>query len=149
MLEIASQQDDADVDDPRKEDPLDFALWKGWSGQPDEPCWESPWGSGRPGWHIECSALAYQYLGEQVTIHGGGADLMFPHHESEIAESETAFQKRPFAQICAAPVNATSATAPNATLNPAINVPPAAVQTVPEGVCDRSRGSYVECPRSQ
>ena len=99
MLEIASQQDDADVDDPRKEDPLDFALSKGWSGQPDEPCWESPWGSGRPGWHIECSALAYQYLGEQVTIHGGGADLMFPHHESEIAESETAFQKRPFAQI--------------------------------------------------
>ncbi len=99
MLEIASQQDDADVDDPRKEDPLDFALWKGWSGQPDEPFWESPWGSGRPGWHIECSALVYQYLGEQVTIHGGGADLVFPHHESEIAESETAFQKRPFAQI--------------------------------------------------
>jgi L-cysteine:1D-myo-inositol 2-amino-2-deoxy-alpha-D-glucopyranoside ligase len=99
MLHIASQQDDADVDDPRKEDPLDFALWKGWSGQPDEPRWDSPWGSGRPGWHIECSALVYQYLGEQVTIHGGGADLKFPHHESEIAESETAFQKRPFAQI--------------------------------------------------
>jgi L-cysteine:1D-myo-inositol 2-amino-2-deoxy-alpha-D-glucopyranoside ligase len=99
MLEIASQQDEPDVDDPRKEDPLDFALWKGWSGQPDEPCWESPWGGGRPGWHIECSALCYQYLGEQLTIHGGGADLVFPHHENEIAQSETAFQKRPFAQI--------------------------------------------------
>ena len=99
MLEIAGQQDDADVDDPRKEDPLDFALWKSCSGQPDEPCWESPWGSGRPGWHLECSALCYQYLGEQVTIHGGGADLIFPHHESEIAQSEAAFRKRPFAQI--------------------------------------------------
>jgi L-cysteine:1D-myo-inositol 2-amino-2-deoxy-alpha-D-glucopyranoside ligase len=99
MFLIASQQDDADVDDPRKEDPLDFALWKGWSGQPDEPCWDSPWGSGRPGWHVECSALCYQYLGPQVTIHGGGADLVFPHHESEIAQSEKAFAKRPFAQI--------------------------------------------------
>ena len=99
MLEIASQQDDADVDDPRKEDPLDFALWKGWSGQADEPCWESPWGAGRPGWHIECSAMCYQFLGEQVTIHGGGADLVFPHHESEIAQSETAFGVRPFARI--------------------------------------------------
>ena len=64
---IAGQQDDADVDDPRKEDPLDFALWKGWSGQRDEPCWDSPWGRGRPGWHIECSALCYQYLGAQLT----------------------------------------------------------------------------------
>lgn len=99
MLEIASQQDDADVDDPRKEDPLDFALWKGWSGLPDEPCWDSPWGRGRPGWHIECSALCYQHLGEQVTIHGGGADLAFPHHECEKAQSETAFEKRPFAHI--------------------------------------------------
>jgi L-cysteine:1D-myo-inositol 2-amino-2-deoxy-alpha-D-glucopyranoside ligase len=99
MLDIASHQDDADVDDPRKEDPLDFALWKGWSGQHDEPCWDSPWGRGRPGWHIECSALCYQYLGEQVTIHGGGADLVFPHHESEIAQTETAFGKPPFAQI--------------------------------------------------
>ncbi len=101
MLFIASQQDDADVDDPRKEDPLDFALWKGWSGQPDEPCWDSPWGRGRPGWHIECSALCYQYLGPQVTIHGGGADLIFPHHECEIAQSEKAFSERPFAQIWA------------------------------------------------
>ncbi|HEY0581541.1 MAG TPA: cysteine--tRNA ligase, partial [Chloroflexota bacterium] len=99
MLEIASQQDDADVDDPRKEDPLDWALWKGWSGRADEPCWDSPWGRGRPGWHIECSALCYQYLGPQLTIHGGGADLVFPHHESEIAQSEKATGERPFAQI--------------------------------------------------
>ena len=99
MLDIASRQDDSDVDDPRKEDPLDFALWKAWSGQHDEPCWESPWGHGRPGWHIECSALSYQYLGEQLTIHGGGADLVFPHHESEIAQTETVFRKPPFAQI--------------------------------------------------
>ena len=99
MFLLASQQDDADTDDPRKEDPLDFALWKGWSGQPDEPCWDSPWGRGRPGWHIECSALCYQYVGPQITIHGGGADLIFPHHESEIAQSEKALSVRPFAQI--------------------------------------------------
>jgi L-cysteine:1D-myo-inositol 2-amino-2-deoxy-alpha-D-glucopyranoside ligase len=99
MLEIAGQQDDADVDDPRKEDPLDFALWKAWSGEADEPCWDSPWGRGRPGWHIECSALCRQYLGEQLSVHGGGADLVFPHHECEIAQSETALGVRPFAQI--------------------------------------------------
>jgi cysteinyl-tRNA synthetase len=99
MLEIAGQQDDADVDDARKEDPLDFALWKGWSGRPDEPCWDSPWGRGRPGWHIECTAMCYQYLGAQITIHGGGADLVFPHHESEIAQSEKATGTRPFAQV--------------------------------------------------
>jgi L-cysteine:1D-myo-inositol 2-amino-2-deoxy-alpha-D-glucopyranoside ligase len=99
MLEIAGQQDDADLDDPRKEDPLDFALWKGWSGEADEPCWDSPWGRGRPGWHIECSALCRQYLGEQLSLHGGGADLVFPHHESEIAQTETALGVRPFAQI--------------------------------------------------
>jgi L-cysteine:1D-myo-inositol 2-amino-2-deoxy-alpha-D-glucopyranoside ligase len=99
MLEIAGQQDDADIDDPRKEDPLDFALWKGWSGRADEPCWDSPWGPGRPGWHVECSALCYQFLGPQITIHGGGADLIFPHHECEIAQSEKAFAARPFARI--------------------------------------------------
>ena len=99
MLVIASQQDDADLEDPRKEEPLDFALWKGWSGQADEPYWESPWGRGRPGWHLECSALCLQYLGKQVTIHGGGIDLAFPHHESEIAQSETALSVRPFARI--------------------------------------------------
>lgn len=101
MLTIAGQQDDSDVDDPRKEDPLDFALWKGWSSRPDEPCWDSPWGRGRPGWHVECSALCYQYLGAQLTIHGGGADLEFPHHDSEIAQSETFTRSRPFAQIWA------------------------------------------------
>jgi L-cysteine:1D-myo-inositol 2-amino-2-deoxy-alpha-D-glucopyranoside ligase len=99
MLHIAGQQDDADVDVPRKEHPLDFALWKGWSGQSDEPCWESPWGRGRPGWHVECSALCLQYLGPQLTIHGGGADLIFPHHECELAQSEKLTGKRPFAQI--------------------------------------------------
>jgi L-cysteine:1D-myo-inositol 2-amino-2-deoxy-alpha-D-glucopyranoside ligase len=99
MLEIAAQQDDADVDDPRKEDPLDFALWKGWSGRADEPCWDSPWGRGRPGWHIECSALCRQYLGSHISVHGGGADLRFPHHESEIAQSETALDVHPFVHI--------------------------------------------------
>jgi L-cysteine:1D-myo-inositol 2-amino-2-deoxy-alpha-D-glucopyranoside ligase len=101
MLAIAAQQDDADVDDPRKEDPLDFALWKGWSGLADEPCWPSPWGPGRPGWHVECSALCYQYLGPQLTIHGGGADLEFPHHDSEIAQSELFTRMRPFSQLWA------------------------------------------------
>jgi cysteinyl-tRNA synthetase len=99
MLEIAGQQDDADVDDPRKEDPLDFALWKGWSGREDEPCWRSAWGPGRPGWHVECSAVCHQYLGKQLTIHGGGADLVFPHHESEIVQSERATGVRPFVRI--------------------------------------------------
>ncbi len=101
MLTIASQQDDADVDDPRKEDPLDFALWKGWSGRADEPCWDSPWGPGRPGWHIECSAMSLQYLGPHVTVHGGGADLIYPHHESEIVQSEQATGVRPFASAWA------------------------------------------------
>jgi L-cysteine:1D-myo-inositol 2-amino-2-deoxy-alpha-D-glucopyranoside ligase len=99
MLEIAGQQDDADVDDPRKEDPLDFALWKGWSGDAREPCWPSPWGRGRPGWHIECSALCYQYLGTQITLHGGGSDLIYPHHENEIAQSEKATARHPFVRI--------------------------------------------------
>lgn len=101
MFDIASQQDDADTDDPRKEDPLDFAVWKGWSGDASEPCWPSPWGRGRPGWHIECSALCYQHLGEQVTLHGGGSDLIYPHHENEIAQSEKATGKRPFVGIWA------------------------------------------------
>ncbi len=69
-----------------KEDPNDFALWKG--QKPGEPAWESPWGPGRPGWHIECSAMALKHLGEQIDIHGGGNDLIFPHHENEIAQSE-------------------------------------------------------------
>ena len=71
--------------DSRKHDPLDFALWK--SAKPGEPSWESPWGNGRPGWHIECSAMSGKYLGEQFDIHGGGQDLIFPHHENEIAQT--------------------------------------------------------------
>ena len=94
-----------DVDDLRsgarvdlselKDDPLDFALWKG--AKPGEPHWDSPWGPGRPGWHIECSAMAVGALGEQIDIHGGGADLIFPHHENEIAQSESFTGKAPFA----------------------------------------------------
>lgn len=79
-----------DVDD-RKRNPFDFALWK--SSKPDEPWWESPWGRGRPGWHIECSAMSSTLLGETIDIHGGGMDLIFPHHENEIAQSEAAFGK--------------------------------------------------------
>ncbi|MBI5420454.1 MAG: cysteine--tRNA ligase [Deltaproteobacteria bacterium] len=72
--------------DERKKDPLDFALWK--SSKPGEPFWDSPWGPGRPGWHIECSAMSMKHLGESFDIHGGGKDLVFPHHENEIAQSE-------------------------------------------------------------
>ena len=74
--------------DSSKRDPLDFVLWK--SAKPGEPSWESPWGRGRPGWHIECSAMSERYLGEHFDIHGGGQDLQFPHHENEIAQSEAA-----------------------------------------------------------
>jgi cysteinyl-tRNA synthetase len=74
--------------DERKRHPLDFALWK--AQKPGEPAWESPWGMGRPGWHIECSAMAERHLGETIDIHGGGSDLIFPHHENEIAQSEAA-----------------------------------------------------------
>jgi cysteinyl-tRNA synthetase len=82
--------------DERKEDPLDFALWKR-RKLDDEPAWESPWGLGRPGWHIECSAMSRKYLGETIDIHAGGQDLTFPHHENEIAQSEAA-NGRPFAR---------------------------------------------------
>ena len=74
-----------------KDDPLDFALWK--AAKPGEPAWDSPWGKGRPGWHIECSAMNLTHLGEQIDIHGGGNDLIFPHHENEIAQSEAATGK--------------------------------------------------------
>jgi cysteinyl-tRNA synthetase len=77
--------------DESKEDPLDFALWK--KSKPGEPLWDSPWSQGRPGWHIECSAMSTHYLGPQLDIHGGGKDLMFPHHENEIAQSEGVFEK--------------------------------------------------------
>jgi cysteinyl-tRNA synthetase len=73
--------------DERKEDPADFALWK--AAKAGEPSWPSPWGAGRPGWHIECSAMNLRYLGEQIDLHGGGNDLIFPHHENEIAQTES------------------------------------------------------------
>ena len=84
-----------DLSGENKRHPADFALWK--AAKPDEPSWESPWGKGRPGWHIECSAMSMAYLGETFDIHGGGVDLIFPHHENEIAQSETATGK-PFAK---------------------------------------------------
>lgn len=80
--------------DERKEHPMDFALWK--SAKPGEPAWDSPWGKGRPGWHIECSAMNMVHLGDQIDIHGGGNDLIFPHHENEIAQTESITHK-PFA----------------------------------------------------
>ena len=85
-----------EVDD-RKRHPMDFALWK--AAKPDEPAWDSPWGKGRPGWHIECSAMSLKYLGEKFDFHGGGADLIFPHHENEIAQSQCALgDEHSFAQ---------------------------------------------------
>ncbi len=84
-----------DVDE-RKDDPLDFALWK--AAKPGEPFWPSPFSDGRPGWHIECSAMCSAHLGSQIDIHGGGTDLIFPHHENEIAQSETALGVDPFAR---------------------------------------------------
>src|SRR5690606_5067513 len=80
----------------QKRDPRDFALWK--ACKPNEPMWDSPWGFGRPGWHIECSAMSTTCLGETVDIHGGGSDLMFPHHDNEIAQSEAATGK-PFVRV--------------------------------------------------
>ena len=80
--------------DPHKRSPLDFALWK--AAKPGEPYWESPWGNGRPGWHIECSAMSAKYLGMGFDIHGGGSDLIFPHHENEIAQAEAAEGTSPF-----------------------------------------------------
>jgi len=82
--------------DPRKENPMDFALWK--AAKPGEPAWKSPWGEGRPGWHIECSVMAMEHLGNTIDIHGGGSDLIFPHHENEIAQSEAFPENRPFAR---------------------------------------------------
>ena len=83
--------------DESKEDVMDFALWK--AQKPGEPYWDSPWGPGRPGWHIECSAMSLAYLGETVDIHGGGQDLVFPHHENEIAQSESYTDSEPFARF--------------------------------------------------
>jgi cysteinyl-tRNA synthetase len=82
--------------DEEKENVLDFALWK--AAKPGEPQWPSPWGAGRPGWHIECSVMVLKYLGAQIDLHGGGSDLIFPHHENEIAQSEALTGRRPFAK---------------------------------------------------
>jgi L-cysteine:1D-myo-inositol 2-amino-2-deoxy-alpha-D-glucopyranoside ligase len=84
-------------DDPFKEDPLDFVLWQ--AGKPGEPTWDSPWGPGRPGWHIECSAMSLKYLGDTIDIHGGGADLTFPHHDAETVQSERYTGKKPFVRF--------------------------------------------------
>ena len=84
-------QSAGDAEDTFKRDPRDFALWK--AAKPGEPSWPTPWGAGRPGWHLECSAMAAAYLGDEFDIHGGGLDLVFPHHENEIAQSESAGQK--------------------------------------------------------
>jgi L-cysteine:1D-myo-inositol 2-amino-2-deoxy-alpha-D-glucopyranoside ligase len=95
MLPIANERGN-NPDDPRKRHPLDFVLWQAQSA--GEPAWESPWGPGRPGWHIECSTLAQRFFGPTVDIHGGGSDLMFPHHESEIAQAECTTGQEPFAR---------------------------------------------------
>lgn len=96
MIQL-SRQRGANPDDPKKEHPLDFIMWQ--KSLPDEPSWESPWGKGRPGWHIECSAMVYKYLYNNIDIHGGGIDLIYPHHESEIAQSETYTGVKPFASF--------------------------------------------------
>ncbi len=96
MLPIANERGNH-PDDPAKRDPLDFVLWQAMA--PGEPSWKSPWGLGRPGWHIECSTLSTKYLGEMIDIHGGGADLCFPHHECEIAQVEPVTNEHPFVKI--------------------------------------------------
>ena len=93
MLPIANERGNR-PDDPNKRDPLDFVLWQ--AQTPGEPAWESPWGPGRPGWHIECSTMATHLLGETIDIHSGGKDLAFPHHECEIAQVEPISEKKPF-----------------------------------------------------
>ncbi len=91
---LISQERGADPTDTKKKNPLDFILWQ--KSLIGEPFWESPWGKGRPGWHIECSAMIKQYLGDQIDIHGGGRDLIYPHHSSEIAQSESSTGRVPF-----------------------------------------------------
>ena len=97
MIDIESRQEGSTVDDLRKEDALDFVLWR--AARSGEPRWPSPWGPGRPGWHIECSTLVLKHLGPQIDVHGGGSDLVYPHHECEIVQSEAATGLRPFAQL--------------------------------------------------
>jgi len=96
MLPVANERGNR-PDDPNKRNPLDFVLWQ--AQAPGEPAWDSPWGPGRPGWHIECSTMSTSLLGETIDIHGGGADLIFPHHESEIAQAEGATGQKPFVQF--------------------------------------------------
>ena len=98
MLPIANERGN-DPTMAGKRDPLDFVLWQ--RSAPDEPAWDAPWGAGRPGWHIECSAMSMAYLGTRFEIHGGGADLIFPHHEAERAQSEGATGERPFVEFWA------------------------------------------------
>lgn len=96
MIKLSKERG-ADPDDPNKENPLDFILWQ--KSLKEEPSWDAPFGKGRPGWHIECSAMAYKYLDKKIDIHGGGSDLIYPHHESEIAQSEQFTGEKPFAQF--------------------------------------------------
>ena len=96
MLAIANERGNR-ADDPHKRNPLDFVLWQ--AAAEGEPSWPSPWGAGRPGWHIECTAMNRKYLGDSVDIHGGGGDLVFPHHECEIAQAESASGVVPFVRI--------------------------------------------------
>jgi L-cysteine:1D-myo-inositol 2-amino-2-deoxy-alpha-D-glucopyranoside ligase len=97
MMDIEAGQDGSTIDDTRKEDPLDFPLWR--AARPGEPRWASPWGPGRPGWHIECSTLVLKHLGVQIDVHGGGSDLVYPHHECEIVQSEAVTGVQPFARM--------------------------------------------------
>lgn len=92
-----SKERGANPEDPRKKHPLDFIMWQ--KSKKDEPFWQSPWGNGRPGWHIECSAMIYKYLYKYIDIHGGGQDLIYPHHESEIAQSEAFTGEKPFVKF--------------------------------------------------
>lgn len=96
MIKLSKERG-ANPNDPNKHDPLDFILWQ--KSKNDEPFWDSKWGKGRPGWHIECSAMVYKYLGKKIDIHGGGSDLRYPHHESEIAQSEQFTGVKPFSQF--------------------------------------------------
>lgn len=94
QMNMLSRERGGNPDDPNKKNPLDFLLWQ--KSKKNDPFWESPWGKGRPGWHIECSAMIHKYLGDQIDIHGGGRDLIYPHHESEIIQSENFTGKKPF-----------------------------------------------------
>lgn len=96
MLPVANERGNR-PDDPNKRDPLDFVLWQ--KQAPGEPSWDSPWGPGRPGWHIECSTMATRFLGQTIDVHGGGADLQFPHHECEIAQVEPLTGRPPFVRF--------------------------------------------------